>query len=91
METAKKRTPKTLPPAPLRIHSLALTEEDSGALSALAHACSDRIGRAISHSAVLRALIRLTDRGTVPLPTLVEGVEEELQSGRKWGRLARKT
>ena len=89
METATQRTRKTRAPAPLRIHSLSLTEQDTQALVSLAGAVSDRIGRACSASAIMRALIRLADKDVVPLPTLAEAVEVEVNTGRKWGRTPR--
>jgi hypothetical protein len=84
-QTAKKRTPPTHPQQ-LHIHTFPLTRQDAASLAALAQACTDALGRRISRAGVLRALIRLTDQ-TIPLAAVVGAVEEELNAGRKWGRI----
>jgi hypothetical protein len=51
----------------------------------LAQEQSDFIGRAISRSTILRALVRLAEATIRPLE-LRNAIEEELQQGRKWGQ-----
>ena len=78
-------------PAPLRIYSLSLTEEHAAVLEALAQESSDQLGRTISVSAVLRAILQLVRKGMLPAPAIVEFVERELESGRRWGKEPTKT
>jgi len=54
-------------------------------LSSFSQAASDQLGRKISGSAVLRAVVRLTDRGVIPFGGIVEEIERELTAGRRWG------
>jgi hypothetical protein len=89
MSVAKKRVRKTPPPEPLRIQGLALTAEDSEALRGLSSTISDHVGRKVSSSAILRAMIHLADTDAIPLATLVGAIETEMNSGRKWGRTPR--
>ena len=78
-------------PAPLRIYSLSLTEEHAAVLESLAQESSDQLGRTISVSAVLRAILQLVRKGMLPSPAIVEFVERELESGRQWGKEPTKT
>jgi len=54
-------------------------------LDRLAQEQSDFIGRAISRSTVLRAIVRLAETTMRPL-ALRTAIEDELQQGRKWGQ-----
>jgi len=80
---SKKRAPAA--PLPLKVSSLALTETETNMLSSLCQSASDALGRVISTSALTRALVRLTGRGALPLPAIVDEIESELKQGRKWG------
>ena len=80
------RKPKAKKQPPLRIHSIALTAENAVLLASLAHEASAHLGRSISTSAVLRAILRLVAKEMIPAPAIIEVVERELESGRKWGK-----
>jgi hypothetical protein len=62
-----------------------LTHSEVATLDRLAQEQSDFIGRAISRSIVLCALVRLAETKIRPLE-LRNAIEEELQQGRKWGQ-----
>jgi len=72
-------------PLPLKIMSLAVTETEADLLASLSQAASDALGRSISSSALTRALLRLAGREAVPLAAIVDEIESELNTGRKWG------
>jgi hypothetical protein len=81
--TRKKRSPAK--PLPLKIMSLAVTETEADLLASLCQAASDTLGRAISNSALARAVLRLAGHATIPLAAIVDEIESELKLGRKWG------
>src|SRR5712691_12391889 len=80
-----KRKKPSAPPAPLNSVGVSLTHAEIATLDRLAQEQSDFIGRAISRSTVLRALVRLAEAKIRPLD-LRNAIEEELQQGRKWGQ-----
>lgn len=86
MKAAKKPTRKKATSAPLKIYSLSLTAADVDVLDALAQAASDELGRAISRSTVLRAILQLVKKRMLPEPAITETIEREVESGRKWGK-----
>ena len=83
MQSNRKKPPA--PPAPLNRVGVALTHAEIATLDRLAQEESNFIGRAISRSTVLRALVRLAETKIRPLE-LRNAIEEELQQGRKWGQ-----
>ena len=88
MKSAKKPIRKKRAAAsllPLKIMSLAVTETEADLLAALCQSASDTLGRAISSSALARALLRLAGRATIPLAAIVDEIERELNQGRRWG------
>jgi len=64
---------------------MSLAPENADTLDTLARAASDRIGRTISTSAVLRSVVHLVARGMLPEPAIIEAIEAELETGRRWG------
>ena len=87
MKTTRKK-----PPAPKRISSLALTEDDKATLDSLAQEASDFTGRTVSGSAIVRALIRhAKGQGTDwQRDTLFPVIETELTRGTRWGGKGRR-
>lgn len=85
--TRKKRAPAPSKPRAreaLQIHSMSLTPTAAGVLTSLASEASDRIGRSISTSAVLRAILTLVEQ-RIPAREIFETIEREVGSGRLWG------
>ena len=69
------------------IHSLSLTRDVEDILQRLSSDASDFIGRAVSHSAIVRALLRQVDQQGPPgADALFVQVEKELKSGVMWGK-----
>jgi len=75
-------------PAPLRIHTVSLTPDDGAILTDLQQACADQLGRTISASAIVRALLRLAERQSPPVADLVTLISAEVDTGRVWGTVA---
>jgi hypothetical protein len=67
----------------LKHHLVVLDAGNTETLAALSQACSDVLGRAVSRSGVLRALVRLSPRQPVAL--VAEVVAEEMNRGILWG------
>jgi hypothetical protein len=86
MAASQKPTRQKQPLEPLTSRLFPLTRSDVDTLAVLTHDMTDRLGRAISAAAVIRALIRLAGDGQVESAVLVEGIEQELQAGRLWGK-----
>lgn len=83
--TKKTREKPDSPPSTIR--TLSLTEKGALALEALSRQATDEIGRTISGSAIVRALLRFAEAQG---PTWVRGqliplVEAELSAGVLWG------
>lgn len=74
------------------VHSLALAPDTEKILERLSGEASDYIGRKVSESAIIRALVRFADRQDYQwvLAQLCPLVEEELASGITWGRKDRR-
>jgi len=82
------RTKKLTPEKPqFSIHSVTLTTEEVGALEQLSRDASDFLGRSISNSAVIRALLRqVVKHGPSAADDLFFEVERELKAGIRWGK-----
>lgn len=82
------RTKKT--PAPEKphftIHTISLTPDEVEMLERLSQDASDFLGRSISSSAIIRALIReVVKQGPPAADALFIEVEKELKFGVMWG------
>jgi hypothetical protein len=66
------------------VSAIALTQTKADTLTKLEQEQCDLIGRTISRSAIVRALLRLAGRKIEPLE-LRDEIEIELQQGRRWG------
>lgn len=81
--------PKKLPPKePLLIRSLTHTPTTEAIVKQLSQDATDFIGRPISSSAMLRALLRYVDQqdDTWRREQLFPFVEKEISSGLLWGK-----
>jgi hypothetical protein len=80
--------PKIDPPKqPLLIRSHALTQQEDTLLQHLSRDASDFLGRSISSSAVIRALIRqIVKQGPPAADALFLEIEQELKDGVMWGK-----
>lgn len=77
-------------PSPSSIHSITLAEEEATVLKRLSQEASDFLGRTISSSAVVRALLRQIgkqDPGVID--ALFLEIERELKAGKLWGKKRR--
>jgi len=79
--------PHTKPPKqPLLIRTHTLTPEANDLLQQLSRDASDFLGRSISSSAVIRALIRqIAKQGPPAADALFLEIERELKDGVMWG------
>lgn len=69
------------------IHSVTLSAEESAILNQLSRDATDFLGRSISGSAILRALLRQIDKqGPGEADALFIEVEKELKAGVRWGK-----
>ena len=85
MARTKKTPPHTKPQ--FSIHTVILTTEEVDALRHLSQDASDFLGRSISSSAVIRALIRqVVKQGPSAADDLFFEVERELKAGVRWGK-----
>jgi hypothetical protein len=85
MARTKKPTSEERPP--LSIHSVTLSAQESVILDRLSREATDFLGRSISGSAVIRALLRRIDKqGPSAADDLCFEVERELQAGVLWGK-----
>jgi len=73
---------------PVFIHSYSLTAAVERALRRMSQEATDSIGREVSSSAIVRALVLYTDRQppTWLREQLLPLVEEEITGGIVWGR-----
>lgn len=68
-------------------HTISLTAEEGTALAHLSQDASDFLGRSISSSAIVRALIRqVVKQGPPAVDALFLEVERELKAGVIWGK-----
>lgn len=85
MARTKKPTPQEK--TPLTIHSVTLSAEESAILQRLSRDATDFLGRSISGSAILRALLRQIEKhGPSAADDLFFEVERELKTGVLWGK-----
>ena len=69
------------------IHSLSLARQTEGILRRLSGDASDYMGRTVSNSAIVRALLCQVDQQGPPgADALLVQVEKELRSGVMWGK-----
>ena len=84
---ARMRKPTSEERPLLSIHSVTLSAEESVILQRLGSSATDFLGRSISSSAIVRALIRRIDKqGISAASALFLEVEEELNAGVLWGK-----
>jgi hypothetical protein len=84
---AQTKKPMTEERPPLSIHSVTLSSGESAILQRLSRDATDFIGRSISGSAVIRALLRQIDKqGPGEADALFIEVERELKTGVLWGK-----
>lgn len=72
---------------PLKVRTVKLTPAVELMLQTLSQDASDRLGWPVSHSAIVRALVRLANRQPPAWATseLHPLIEEEIAQGRVWG------
>ena len=69
------------------VHTVSLTPDVAESLHRLSRDASDFLGRSISSSAIVRALVRqVIQQGPPAADALFLQVEKELKDGVKWGR-----
>jgi hypothetical protein len=85
MARAKKLTRQEKPH--FSIHTISLSVDEVVVLQRLSREASDFLGRSISSSAVVRALIRQVEKhGPSAADDLFFEVERELKAGFLWGK-----
>jgi hypothetical protein len=90
MAGKKKQAPP--PPAkPDQLKAFSLSAKDTDTLIALSEQVTDELGRRISNSAVIRALLTFADtQGALWVRhTLIPLIENELTQGVRWGKVKR--
>jgi hypothetical protein len=84
MRIRKTDSPKALP---LFIRTVTFTQTEQALLDRMSQDVSDTLGRKVSGSALLRALVRYA--ASQPYAWLLDQlrpqVEQEMSSGRRWG------
>ena len=84
---ARKNAPPLREQPTSSIHSVILADEEVLLLQRLSQEASDFLGRTISSSAVIRALIRQIEKqGPSAADALFFEIERELKAGKLWGR-----
>jgi hypothetical protein len=84
---ARTKNPPLQKKPEFSIHSISLTPDVVKALQRLSRDASDFIGRSISTSAIVRALVRqIMRQGPPAADALFIQVEKELKAGVTWGR-----
>ena len=89
MARMEKPTPKPPSPAhpPLAVHTVTLAADVVTILLRLSDEASDFLGRSVSSSAIVRALVRQVEkRGSWATESLFLEVEQEMKDGRLWGK-----
>ena len=81
-KTAEEETPQ------FSIHTVTLSTEESVILRRLSQDATDFLGRSISSSAIVRAVLRQIEKqGPSAADDLFFEVERELKAGVGWGKL----
>jgi hypothetical protein len=83
------RTPKPSAPKKTKfaVHTVTLTEDVVNGLEQLSNNASDFLGRTVSGSAIIRALVRqVVKQGPGAADALFLVVEEEVKDGVIWGK-----
>lgn len=84
MPRTKKPLPEEKPD--LHVYTFALTPTVAGAIQRLSEDVSDVLGRKVSGSAIVRALVRqVMQQGSAATDALVVEIEKELNAGVLWG------
>ena len=84
---ARTKKPPTQEKPQLSIHSVTLSTEESAILHRLSQEATDFLGRSISSSAIVRALLRqINKQGPSAADDLCFEVERELKAGVRWGK-----
>lgn len=83
-----ERIKKTSSQEPLRVYSLKLTPAAEHLLNDLSQDATDAIGRPVSSSALVRALLQYLAQqpSTWTATTLYPLIEQEIERGRVWGK-----
>jgi hypothetical protein len=80
-----KKPPPEQPP--LAVHTVTLTPDVVEVLQRLSQEATDFLGRTVSSSAIVRALVRQVDQQGPPASeALFLVVEQEMKEGRLWGK-----
>jgi hypothetical protein len=84
---ARAKKPPIHEKPPFSIHTFTLTPDVVEGLQRLSQEATDFLGRSISSSAIVRALVRhMDDQGAPAVAALLRVVEQELKAGVKWGK-----
>jgi hypothetical protein len=86
--TIMERTKRIFPPEPLKVCSLKITPAAERLLNDLSQDATDAIGRPVSSSALVRALLQYLAQqpSTWTATTLYPLIEQEIGHGRVWGK-----
>lgn len=83
-DTKKPPLQKVSKPA---VHTVTLTPDVVAAIQQLSRDASDVLGRTVSGSAIIRALVRqCVTQGPDATKRLILEVEQELNAGVRWGK-----
>jgi hypothetical protein len=84
---ARAKKPLTQERPQFSIHTVSLSAGEVSALWQLSQDASDFLGRSISNSAIIRALVRrAVKKGPSAADALFLEVEKELKAGVRWGK-----
>ena len=87
MKSRKKRAHTTPPTQPLKVVAIMLTEREQHLMDRLAGDLTDTLGRGVSRSATLRALVRVAARQPASWLSdqVASDIEQEIPAHR-WGK-----
>jgi hypothetical protein len=84
---ARPKKPPIKESLQMAVHTFTLTEDVAEMLRRLSGDATDFLGRTVSVSAIVRALVRHVDhQGPPAADALFLLVEKEMKAGRVWGR-----
>lgn len=84
---ARTKKPATQEQPQLAVHTVTLTADVVEILQRLSREATDFLGRTVSSSAIVRALVRQIDhQGSPASEALFLVVEQEMKEGRLWGK-----